>query len=89
MRTRLAVETHARRMPILVELSIARLAYGSADMVAIPPQSDLQLVPFLSLIILILYGLYFDSSPCRRPVPSYSLPLFGDSPPRYVFGLSG
>jgi hypothetical protein len=31
LRTRLAIETHARRMPIVVEPSIARLAYDSAD----------------------------------------------------------
>jgi hypothetical protein len=35
LRTRLAIETHARRMSIVVELSIARLAYGSADIRAL------------------------------------------------------
>jgi hypothetical protein len=31
LRTRLALEPHARRMPIVVEPPIARLVYGSAD----------------------------------------------------------
>jgi hypothetical protein len=35
LRTRLAIETHTRRIPIVVEPSIARLAYGSADIVTV------------------------------------------------------